>query len=224
MKPPGSARTPDIPPSAGSDPSPLCPRALCCMSGCRLCWGDMSQSTKVRCRAGDGVWGAGVSGPEEPGSGVGGGAQPPFPPAWLLLHRLSAAPGPQPLTRVCGSCGTIPGYHGATRHLQEVGAAQWGCGRAVPVPGKGMPELGWWPFPASQPSPEHSSPRCSGQTQPGAMGPALLYCSRDNMCQFQQVIISSSSFPAVRLCNSYWSREVQGREHGGPEDMVGFIW
>lgn len=79
------------------------------------------------------------------------------------------------------------------------------------------------PFPASQPSPEHSSPGCSGQTQPGAVGPALLCCSRDNTCQFQQVIVSSSSFPAVRLCNSYWSREVQGRECGGPEDVVGWL-
>ncbi|KAM7039506.1 dual oxidase 2 isoform 2-T3 [Acridotheres tristis] len=31
---------------------------------------------------------------------------------------------------------------------------------------------------------------------------------RDTKCQFQNVSVSSGSFPAVRLCNSYWNREV----------------
>lgn len=30
---------------------------------------------------------------------------------------------------------------------------------------------------------------------------------RDTKCRFQNVSVSSGSFPAVRLCNSYWSRE-----------------
>uniref|UniRef100_A0A8C3VKA7 NAD(P)H oxidase (H2O2-forming) n=1 Tax=Catharus ustulatus TaxID=91951 RepID=A0A8C3VKA7_CATUS len=33
---------------------------------------------------------------------------------------------------------------------------------------------------------------------------------RDTKCQFQNVSVSSGSFPAVRLCNSYWSRESPG--------------
>ena len=78
------------------------------------------------------------------------------------------------------------------------------------------------PFPASCPSLGQSSPVSSGQPWPRAVGPALLCCSRDPKCQFQKVPGASGSFPAVRLCNSYWSREVWGREHGGPEDMAGW--
>lgn len=35
---------------------------------------------------GDGMQGAGVQGAGQPGDGVGEGAWPPFPPAWLLDH------------------------------------------------------------------------------------------------------------------------------------------
>ncbi|NXT78254.1 DUOX2 oxidase, partial [Zapornia atra] len=35
---------------------------------------------------------------------------------------------------------------------------------------------------------------------------------RDSQCQFQDVPSQGGSFPAVRVCNSYWSREVWGRE------------
>lgn len=94
--------------------------------------------------------------------------------------------------------------------------------------GKGMPELGWWlgmvPVPslASCPSLGQPSPASSGQPQSGAVGPALLCCSRAPRCQFQQVPSSGGSYPAVRLCNSYWSREVRGSERGGPEDVAGW--
>ncbi|KFO80860.1 Dual oxidase 2 [Cuculus canorus] len=35
---------------------------------------------------------------------------------------------------------------------------------------------------------------------------------RDSKCQFQEVSSPKGSFPAMRLCNSYWSREVRGGE------------
>ncbi|NXN97737.1 DUOX2 oxidase, partial [Rhinopomastus cyanomelas] len=43
------------------------------------------------------------------------------------------------------------------------------------------------------------------------MVPPGIY-KRNPQCQFQQVPSPGGSFHALRLCNSYWSREVQGRE------------
>jgi len=201
------------------------------MSGCRPCWGHPSQSTKVRGKRVIelwGVWGARVGASWEPGNGVEGWGLAPFPSSlaagpWLLPCRLPAAPGPQHLTGVRGSRGAVPGHHGATGCLQEVGSTQWDCGRAVPMLTKGMPELGWWQGMIPAPSP-HPAPCWEGQVQPqlGPVGSALLCCSRDPRCQFQEVDGHGGSFPAMRLCNSYWSREVQGRECWGPEDMAGW--
>ncbi|XP_056355441.1 dual oxidase 2-like [Oenanthe melanoleuca] len=43
---------------------------------------------------------------------------------------------------------------------------------------------------------------------------------RDTQCQFQNVSVSSGSFPAVRLCNSYWSRESPGLQKGEDVDNL----
>lgn len=94
---------------------------------------------------------------------------------------------------------------------------------------KGMPELGWWlgmvPVPSlvSCPSLGQPSPASPGKPWMGPVSPSLLCCSRDSRCQFQNVSSPGGSFPAVRLCNSYWSREVRGWEHGVPEDMAGCL-
>ncbi|NXX29411.1 DUOX2 oxidase, partial [Nicator chloris] len=43
---------------------------------------------------------------------------------------------------------------------------------------------------------------------------------RDTKCQFQNVSVSSGSFPAVRLCNSYWSRESPGLQQAEDVDNL----
>ncbi|NXJ25412.1 DUOX2 oxidase, partial [Dicrurus megarhynchus] len=43
---------------------------------------------------------------------------------------------------------------------------------------------------------------------------------RDTKCQFQNVSVSSGSFPAVRLCNSYWSRERPGLQQAEDVDNL----
>uniref|UniRef100_A0A803VXV7 NAD(P)H oxidase (H2O2-forming) n=1 Tax=Ficedula albicollis TaxID=59894 RepID=A0A803VXV7_FICAL len=43
---------------------------------------------------------------------------------------------------------------------------------------------------------------------------------RDTKCQFQDVSVSSGSFPAVRLCNSYWSRESPGLQEAEDVDKL----
>ncbi|NXC82970.1 DUOX2 oxidase, partial [Cercotrichas coryphoeus] len=43
---------------------------------------------------------------------------------------------------------------------------------------------------------------------------------RDTKCQFQNVSVSSGSFPAVRLCNSYWSRESPGLQQAEDVDKL----
>ncbi|NXD28302.1 DUOX2 oxidase, partial [Spelaeornis formosus] len=43
---------------------------------------------------------------------------------------------------------------------------------------------------------------------------------RDTKCQFQNVSVSSGSFPAVRLCNSYWSRENPGLQQAKDVDNL----
>lgn len=81
----------------------------------------------------------------------------------------------------------------------------------VPVPRMRIPELGM----------------VLVHSRSAAVGPAPLCCSRNPQCQFQQVPGPGGSFPAVRLCNSYWSRKVQGRERGvlrtWQADWGGFI-
>ncbi|NWR41001.1 DUOX2 oxidase, partial [Regulus satrapa] len=43
---------------------------------------------------------------------------------------------------------------------------------------------------------------------------------RDTKCRFQNVSVSSGSFPAVRLCNSYWSRESPGLQQAEDVDTL----
>ncbi|NXV67641.1 DUOX2 oxidase, partial [Molothrus ater] len=43
---------------------------------------------------------------------------------------------------------------------------------------------------------------------------------RDTRCRFQNVSVSGSSFPAVRLCNSYWSRESPGLQQAEDVDEL----
>ncbi|XP_068882317.1 dual oxidase 2 [Aphelocoma coerulescens] len=43
---------------------------------------------------------------------------------------------------------------------------------------------------------------------------------RDTKCRFQNVSVSSGSFPAVRLCNSYWSRERPGLQQAEDVDNL----
>ncbi|NWS87624.1 DUOX2 oxidase, partial [Toxostoma redivivum] len=43
---------------------------------------------------------------------------------------------------------------------------------------------------------------------------------RDTKCQFQNVSVSSGSFPAVRLCNSYWNRESPGLQQAEDVDNL----
>ncbi|NXT03436.1 DUOX2 oxidase, partial [Jacana jacana] len=50
------------------------------------------------------------------------------------------------------------------------------------------------------------------------MVPPGIY-KRDTQCSFQEVPGPGGSFPAMRLCNSYWIREVRGRERGEPLDV-----
>lgn len=74
------------------------------------------------------------------------------------------------------------------------------------MPGKGMPETGVGAGDGSCLAPAWEHP------WPGAMCPALLCCRRDLSCQFQNVSSPGGTFPAMRLCNNYWSREVRGGE------------
>ncbi|NXG86323.1 DUOX2 oxidase, partial [Stercorarius parasiticus] len=50
------------------------------------------------------------------------------------------------------------------------------------------------------------------------MVPPGIY-KRDTQCQFQQAPSPGGSFPAVRLCNSYWSRESTGLQQAEPVDV-----
>ncbi|NWU46707.1 DUOX2 oxidase, partial [Dromas ardeola] len=50
------------------------------------------------------------------------------------------------------------------------------------------------------------------------MVPPGIY-KRDTQCQFQEVPGPGGSFPAVRLCNSYWSRESTGLQQAEPVDV-----
>ncbi|CAN8187861.1 unnamed protein product [Coccothraustes coccothraustes] len=43
---------------------------------------------------------------------------------------------------------------------------------------------------------------------------------RDTRCRFQNVSVSGASFPAVRLCNSYWSRESPGLQQAEDVDKL----
>ncbi|NXR56249.1 DUOX2 oxidase, partial [Hippolais icterina] len=43
---------------------------------------------------------------------------------------------------------------------------------------------------------------------------------RDSKCRFQNVSVSSGSFPAVRLCDSYWSRESPGLQQAEDVDNL----
>ncbi|XP_057889128.1 dual oxidase 2 [Melospiza georgiana] len=43
---------------------------------------------------------------------------------------------------------------------------------------------------------------------------------RDTRCRFQNVSVSGASFPAVRLCNSYWSRESPGLQQAEDVDEI----
>ncbi|XP_063025374.1 dual oxidase 2 isoform X1 [Melospiza melodia melodia] len=43
---------------------------------------------------------------------------------------------------------------------------------------------------------------------------------RDTRCRFQNVSVSGASFPAARLCNSYWSRESPGLQQAEDVDEI----
>ncbi|NWT44045.1 DUOX2 oxidase, partial [Chroicocephalus maculipennis] len=50
------------------------------------------------------------------------------------------------------------------------------------------------------------------------MVPPGIY-KRDTQCQFQEASSPGGSFPAVRLCNSYWSRKSTGLQQAEPVDV-----
>ncbi|NWH91667.1 DUOX2 oxidase, partial [Aegithalos caudatus] len=51
------------------------------------------------------------------------------------------------------------------------------------------------------------------------MVPPGIY-KRDTKCRFQDISVSGGSFPAVRLCNSYWSRESPGLQQAEDVDNL----
>lgn len=100
-------------------------------------------------------------------------------------------------------------------------------GEQCPCWGRGCPRWGGgrgWSLslPHILPLAGTAKPRQLRAAPARVVGPALLCCSRDPSCQFQGVPGPGGPFPAVRLCNSYWRREVQGRERRGPEDVAGW--
>ncbi|NWV91589.1 DUOX2 oxidase, partial [Machaerirhynchus nigripectus] len=88
-----------------------------------------------------------------------------------------------------------------------------------------LPTLLGTPVPEYQGYQQHLDPSLSPEFVAAAgqflatMVPPGVY-KRDTACRFQNVSASSGSFPAARLCNSYWSRESPGLQQAEDVDNL----